>query len=173
MWNKLYTILWKSKPNVYEGFNLYSLFHEINKEKIEKYGFDFRREIPIYIEGNGESRNSLKIFFVERENSLSSSLGEKYHSLNFYLYTFDDRLIDAEPDLQSGVELSLFGETMVAFMTVVCSAINSFASTGILLFLQKIFPPTVIYYITAGTQLWSDYFSYKRFRRNSRRSKSF
>jgi len=150
------------KPNVYEGFNLYSLFHEINKEKIEKYGFDFSREIPIYIEGNGESRNSLKIFFVERENSLSSSLGEKYHSLNFYLYTLDDKLIDAEPDFQSGVELSLFGETMVAFMTAVCSAINSFASTGILLIFQKIFPPTLIYYVTAGTQLWSDYFAYKK-----------
>jgi hypothetical protein len=71
-------------------------------------------------------------------------------------------LIDAEPDFQSGVELSLFGETMVAFMTAVCSAINSFASTGILLIFQKIFPPTLIYYVTAGTQLWSDYFAYKK-----------
>ncbi|MFH7860067.1 MAG: hypothetical protein QXR03_03630, partial [Candidatus Aenigmatarchaeota archaeon] len=155
------------KPNVdsiYEGFNVYSLFHEINKEKLIKYGFEVSNEVIIDIKANEKFDNYLKIFFLEEEN-LPSFLGENYHTLNLYLYVYYNgklRPIDAEPNFQSGVRLSQFGETILSFMTGVSSAINSFASASILFFFQKIFPPTVIYYVTAGTQLWSDYFAYKR-----------
>ncbi|MEM2209829.1 MAG: hypothetical protein QXM32_06335 [Nitrososphaerota archaeon] len=155
------------KPNVdsiYEGFNVYSLFHEVNKEKLIKYGFEVSNEVIIDIKANEKLDNYLKIFFLEEEN-LPSFLGENYHSLNLYLYVYYNgelRLVDAEPNFQSGVKLSQFGETMLSFITGVSSAINSFAIASISFFFQKIFPPTVAYYAIAGTQLWSDYFAYKR-----------